>query len=189
MKNIIRKEVLKERDALSKIEIEEKSAVIFESLKSQKTFSSAENILSFMNFGSEVNTKKINEYLIENKGFVILPKVDMKTMTMTLYKINHFDAFECSKYGIWEPVEHAYPIFKPSELDFIVCPGVVFDKLGYRIGYGGGFYDRLLQSIKSDCHTVGIGFELQVRAKVPKEDYDQKIQALITEETIRYFNQ
>ena len=80
------------------------------------------------------------------------------------------------KFGIPEPEE---PIFAPAMLDIIIVPGIAFDRIGHRIGRGGGFYDRLLPQY----HAVRIGvcFEFQCLESVPSKSHDCPIDLLITE--------
>lgn len=71
----------------------------------------------------------------------------------------------------------------------MVVPGLAFDHDGYRIGYGRGYYDRLIKKIKNvkPVKTIGIAFEFQVIKKLPKDYWDQTVEVLITEKKTRIF--
>jgi len=71
-----------------------------------------------------------------------------------------------------------------GNIDLLVAPGAVFDDRGYRIGYGGGFYDKYIPRLKNACHVISLGFELQMVKMVPNESFDKKVDMIITEKRI-----
>jgi 5-formyltetrahydrofolate cyclo-ligase len=85
-------------------------------------------------------------------------------------------------WGLMEPgfAQHFLP---PVQL--LLVPGLAFDGEGYRIGYGGGFYDALLEKLPDDVLTVGVGFEAQLDLPVPVEPHDWPVQALLSERGIQ----
>ena len=93
-------------------------------------------------------------------------------------------------FGIREPTEGARPV-DLIELDLIVVPGLVFDERGGRIGYGKGYYDRLLAKARAASdrvRCVGFGFEAQLIDAVPCEPFDQRLDGLVTETGLRWFS-
>jgi 5-formyltetrahydrofolate cyclo-ligase len=93
-------------------------------------------------------------------------------------------------FGIREPTEDARPV-DLTELDLIVVPGLVFDEGGGRIGYGKGYYDRLLAGARAaskHVRCVGFGFEAQLIDSVPCEPFDQRLDGLVTEAGLRWFS-
>ena len=66
----------------------------------------------------------------------------------------------------------------------VIVPAVAYDKNCYRLGYGGGFYDRFLENLREDATTIGIAFDLQIFDEVPKEDHDAQLDYIVTESTI-----
>ena len=86
------------------------------------------------------------------------------------------------KYGILEPYPD-YPQLSAADVDLILVPAVACDRSGYRLGYGGGYYDRLLASSDwSETPTVGIIFEQDLLNQLPTEPWDQPLQAICTEQ-------
>ena len=81
-------------------------------------------------------------------------------------------------YGIREPAA-TLPVVAPRDLDVMLVPGVAFDPRGNRLGYGGGYYDRVLAA--RPCLTIGIAWTFQVVDAVPMEPWDQPVDALLTE--------
>ena len=68
-----------------------------------------------------------------------------------------------------------------DEAGCVIVPAVAFDKKGYRLGRGGGFYDRLLSKLPDSTHTLGLAFSFQVLPSIPLEDHDRAVNAVLTE--------
>lgn len=88
------------------------------------------------------------------------------------------EPLEKGQWGLQEPVlaQHFLP---PVQL--LLVPGLAFDANGYRIGYGRGFYDALLDQLPEDVLTVGVGFEAQMDLPVPVDPHDLPVNALLSE--------
>jgi 5-formyltetrahydrofolate cyclo-ligase len=87
-----------------------------------------------------------------------------------------------SKFGIKEPLPSQSDLI--DNIDLLIVPGIAFDRNGYRIGYGRGYYDRYLQRKKYVC-SIGLAFELQLLDdNLPHEKFDQRVNAVATEEKI-----
>lgn len=82
-------------------------------------------------------------------------------------------------FGLSQPSEHA-PRAPHALIDAILVPGVAFDEHGSRLGYGGGYYDRLLPQCRPDCIRIGIAFDEQVLGHIPAEEHDQRVDVIIT---------
>ena len=76
------------------------------------------------------------------------------------------------------------PYYPVDKLDLLVVPGVAFDEKGYRLGYGKGYYDKVLARKK--IFSIGLGYSLQLLEKVPRGKYDERLDAIVTEEGIHY---
>ena len=175
MKQAIRKQILKERDSLTEKEIKEKSKLIEEKLFSLPEYKKAKTVSFFVSFGSEVYTHDMIKEALKEKE-VCVPVVQGDYILLS--KINGFgDLDKQGKYGILEP---SSIIEIDKELvDLIIVPGVAFDKKGYRIGYGRGYYDKLLKEFNGK--TIGLAFSLQIVNKIPKEEHDIRVDKVITE--------
>jgi 5-formyltetrahydrofolate cyclo-ligase len=84
-------------------------------------------------------------------------------------------------FGILEPRKESARIFNPEEIDLVIVPGVAFDEHRNRIGFGAGFYDRFLESVRPSCAKIGIAFEFQIYDEVPVEEHDIPLDLVITE--------
>jgi 5-formyltetrahydrofolate cyclo-ligase len=85
--------------------------------------------------------------------------------------------------GIAEPLPHCPPLAFEA-VDWVLVPGVAFDTHGHRLGYGGGYYDRLLPLLRDDAHRVAGAFDLQIVDRVPIAPHDRPLDAILTETRI-----
>jgi 5-formyltetrahydrofolate cyclo-ligase len=178
-KNKLRIKIKKMRDAISEDDKKIFDELIFNKLINDENFKKANNYFIFVNFGSEIDTKKIIIYLLKNNKNVFVPKVVGKNME--LRKINTLDDLEKGYMGILEPKNNCVE-FKNEKLDFILMPGLAFDRSGCRIGYGGGYYDKFLGALDylEEIPKIAIGYKFQLIDYVPVNDYDIKVDRLIT---------
>lgn len=179
MKNEIRKQVLEARFKLTPQERKAKTSEIEKKLFPLPEFRAAASVLFYASFRSEVETgDMIRRALAEGKR-VVLPKV--KGKELALFEIEDFDA-DVSP-GTWEIPEpaHGAPADVRS-IDLIIVPGAVFDGRGNRLGYGAGFYDRLLSAYPGP--TVALAFEVQIVPEVPVSAHDVPVKKIITERRI-----
>lgn len=175
-KKELRKKILKLRNSLTEEELQKKSELIYNKFVKSKEFVENQNILIYINYQSEVITKKIISYGLLSGKTIACPKV-LEDGKMHFFEIHGFIEVEKGYKGIYEPVNST--VFEPEEA-LVVVPGVVFDRDGFRIGYGKGFYDRYLRKHKA-YKTVGLAFKEQIIDNIPAEEHDVKIMNIITE--------
>ena len=175
MKQELRKRILEKRNSLAKEEIKEKSKIIKEKLFSLEEYKKAKKILFYISFGSEVDTHDMIKESLKIKKTVV-PKC--RNHELELSRIHSFDELEEGYCKILEPVK----IKKIDEkiVDLIIVPGIVFDRKGDRIGYGKGYYDRLLTRFPH-VKKIGLAFSLQIVDSIPTEEHDIKVDRVITE--------
>ncbi|GMA62162.1 5-formyltetrahydrofolate cyclo-ligase [Alicyclobacillus fastidiosus] len=113
---------------------------------------------------------------------VIYPRVKKQQKQMTFHKVNHLTDLEAGSYGILESNVGRCPAVLAEDIDVIVVPGLSFTRTGLRLGYGGGFYDRMFSCSSVRALLVGVGFSLQVAEELPAEEHDVRMQYLLTEE-------
>ena len=186
-KKEMRKKMLSLRDSLSEKECREKSRVIAKRLFTLEEFQKAEVVLSYQSFRSEVETTEMNQKIRESGKSLYLPKTYADRKEMAFYRV-YSDADLIPGYqGILEPQEkepftEELVSLKPEKV-LMLMPGAAFDDKGNRIGYGGGYYDRYLES-HPQLHTLALAFDMQVLFEVPAEEQDIKPQLLVTETNI-----
>jgi 5-formyltetrahydrofolate cyclo-ligase len=182
MKSLIRTEILNKRRLLNDSDIQCKSEAIFKRLTSTDAFILSHNVMAFMSFRNEVNTYPIVNYCLATNRKVIIPVTDVHNKKLILSELKNLDKeLGLSSFGIPEPLPRFIRPFNASDLDLILVPGVVFDRRGYRIGYGGGYYDRFLASLDKKVVTIGLAFELQIVDRIPADPYDIPVDNIITE--------
>lgn len=127
----------------------------------------------------EVDTIKIIEKLWSLGKRVAVPRCLPKTREMNFYIIDNFEQLETVYMDLKEPIPEKTELIPPDLIDVIVVPGIVYDENGYRVGYGGGYYDRYLQNYNGTL--VSLAFNEQIVNLVPKESHDIPVQFIITE--------
>ncbi len=164
------------------------SDVIAGRLFKLEAYHTASTVLTYMNFGAEFAAEVFVRQALRDGKQVLLPKVNRDTKQLEVYRIT--DLARDVAPGLWdipEPlVERCDKIDGLSSIDFILLPGVAFERNGARLGYGGGFYDKLLARMTHQPTLVAAAFTIQVVEDIPQEATDRKVQWLITEqETIQ----
>ncbi len=173
----IRVEMLTKRLKQLPMMKKQRDSKIIETIESMQKFKDAQNVLFYIPIHGEIDlTELFNKYK-ETKSF-ILPRVVKKKNELTLYKINSFDDLEEGAFRISEPKTDLEQI-EPDELNFIILPGIAYSLDGHRIGYGQGYFDRLLK--KSDCLKIGVAYEFQIVDNIPGEDHDVPVDIVVTE--------
>jgi 5,10-methenyltetrahydrofolate synthetase len=184
VKRQIRSDITTKRDKMDKHTIDEKSRKIKERLFSIPEFVNSCTVLFYVSFKSEVNTWNMIEECKKSGKKIVIPVVIPETRNLLLSRITSFDELTPSNYGILEPKAEFIRPVSIEEINTIIVPGVAFDEQGYRIGYGGGYYDRLLQNLPYGCSTIGLAFEMQMINSVPREAHDVRVDMIVTEERI-----
>ncbi|MDQ3869305.1 MAG: 5-formyltetrahydrofolate cyclo-ligase [Thermoproteota archaeon] len=184
-KNVIRQSILNKRNKLSKTQINQRSKLIQQAIIDLPIFKAAKVVGAYYPKGSEVNTLTILNKVLEEQKILALPvTLGDKIFFYKISPMKYFngDQMILSKFGIKEP--SPLPADLIDDIDLLIVPGIAFDRNGYRIGYGRGFYDRYLQGKKYDF-SVGLGFEFQLLDEnLPHEKFDQRVNAIATEENI-----
>lgn len=179
MKAKLRSEKLLERLKHHPAEKEQKDAQILRKLLNLPEFQHARTVLLYLPIHGEVDLSGLFEDKNNrlNKKF-ILPRIKDEE-TLHLYYVSDLNDVEVGHYKILEPKTHLKQA-KPEEIDLAIVPGVVFAKNGHRIGYGKGFYDRLLKKIKAQ--KIGVAYDFQIVENIAGEIHDTPMDLIITEQ-------
>jgi 5-formyltetrahydrofolate cyclo-ligase len=182
-KREIRKKILQERDLLTYNEVMGKSQAIFNRLCSLPQYKRAKTVMAYVSYRNEVSTPGFIAKVVEDGKRIVLPKVSASVLY--IYEIHDIEKDIMPGFkGIPEPLGEPESRVDPAEIDLAVIPGVVFDLKKYRIGYGGGFYDRFIPSLRRDCLKIGVAFQIQMVSKIQGESFDVPVDMVITENMI-----
>ena len=182
-KKRMRDAILLQRDAMSSAARTSASRAILEKVSALPQYGNAKVVLTYMGFGTEIETQPFFERIIADGKIVALPRVDRATQTLILHSARGMSDLLTSKYGILEPGTDA-PIVAVTNVDFVLMPGVAFDRNGNRLGYGRGYYDKLMSTANPALAGVAAGFSCQIVDKVPIGPHDKKVDCIITENEI-----
>ena len=179
-KRALRQRVLAARDALSDVERAAASEAIAGRFSRRADFAAARAILVTLPFRNEWDSRVLVRAALLSGKTVAAPRVDAATRMLELYAIADPEGdVGLSRQGIPEPAPHCLPVAR-ERIDFVVIPGVAFDANGNRLGYGGGYYDRLLPLMPGATRVAG-AFDLQIVPQVPVGPNDIRIEAVLTE--------
>ena len=178
-KKTLRSQIRAILNNLSDSQYKERSAAIAHTLLQQTYIIDGKTIAITMSNRPEVDTKLIIEKLWQLGKQVVVPRCIPATRAMQFYEITSFDQLERIYMDILEPIPSKTTAVEPEQIDCILVPGIVFDRAGYRIGFGGGYYDRFLQTC--DAFKISLAFHEQIVACVPKEAHDIPTQMIITD--------
>ncbi len=173
---------LKEMTNKEKVELDDR---ILENLFTYDPYKEAETIGLTVAMKNEVNTKKVIEHSWSVGKKVAVPKCHPEDKSMTFRYLNSWDELETVYFGLKEPKPELTKACEPKNIQLLVIPGLLFDENGYRIGFGGGYYDRFLQQYENQ--TVSLAYSIQLVEKLPVEPFDLPVETLITDKKILRF--
>lgn len=186
IKQEMRKKILCLRNKMNPGEVIEKSQKIFDKLYNVPAFFKAVSYLFYFSFKNEVKTDIIMDKILASGKNIYLPCIDREKDLLQIYAANSLS--ECRKtepYGIREPDPSIHrKLIDLSVLDVVVCPGIVFDLQGNRIGFGKGYYDKLLKKFKGKIPLIGLGYDFQIVKNIVKADWDISMDFVISEKRI-----
>lgn len=182
-KSELRKQILARRDALSAAERRILSERITARLLALDAYRAARRVMAYMSFGSEFDTARFIADAIARGGQLVLPKVERAGRILKLYAVRDPQReLTAGVWGILEPRAELCPEVPASSIEFALVPGVAFTQRCERLGYGGGFYDRLIREWTPRPRLVAAAFGLQVVSELPVSRSDQQVDLVVTED-------
>ena len=172
-KKQLRKKLIQMRLAFD--ENQKQSHFIIEKLKKDVHFIQSKKIGIYLSYRNEVDTWKLIQEFKEKKEFYV-PIVRGQEMYFTKYK----EPMQKNKYGILEPDEKIE--IDKDQLDLMIVPLVGYNQNNYRLGYGGGYYDRYLKNYHG--YTIGLAYLFQYLKDYQPEFFDIPLNQIITDEKI-----
>lgn len=161
----------------------EKDGMIQQKLERSKMWKETKTILLYapIPHEKEVETWGLIERALKKGKIVALPLTNSKNKSLTLRIITSRDDTELCDLKFPEP-KKSCPTIAPEDIDLAIIPGIAFDKQGNRIGFGHGYYDRLLK--KLTCPVVALAYEFQILHAIPRQAHDVSVDTIITEKKI-----
>ena len=173
----LRKAFTEKRKALSEQEKKELSEVLCKNICALDVFKEADAVLSFYPLSGEPDVRGVNGEVLRLGKILALPKCVKGTREMNFYVVNGEDDLEKGSFSIMEPKEGCKLFIPTAELKTLcIVPALAYDREGYRLGYGGGFYDRYLS--RYSVKTVGAVYPGFFVDTLPRDEFDLAVDRL-----------
>lgn len=181
-KAVLRSQILARRDATDVETRGQYSSTITAKLLALPAYRAAGVVAAYASFGSEFDTSQFLTAALTEGKQLVLPRINRALRALELRQVIDLNGdLMAGVWGIPEPAPRCTMV-DPKKMDFMLVPGVAFSPSGARLGYGGGFYDRLLASLDSQTVRIAAAFQLQMVAQLPEAPHDQRVHAVITEQ-------
>jgi 5-formyltetrahydrofolate cyclo-ligase len=181
LKATLRKEVLSKRDSIPLPVRKIKDSAIADRIFALDNFREPKMVLLYASFRSEVNTEGVIKKALELGKKVLLPRVNLEKTRLDLYEIDGLDELSAGYMEIPEPEAKEEKLRGLEEVGVVVLPGAAFDSKGSRLGYGKGYYDRLLSEGSARPVLVALAYEEQILEDIPAESHDVKMDIILTD--------
>ena len=179
-KKALRKRYLAERAALSAAQKQGIDRAITENVLQSALYRDAKCVFCYVSTAEEIDTRAILEAALRDGKTVCVPLCG-KGGSMSARKIIAFSDLQSGHYGILEPSDTAEEI-APEAIDLILAPALSCDREGYRLGYGGGYYDRFLGRTNAVC--AALCASQRMSETLPHEAFDRRCHYIITEREV-----
>lgn len=176
----LRRQILKIRQELSPDYMKECSEQIMDQLLQLPQYQKASLILFYMPIRHEVDVRPMIEASWKAGKKVALPRVRMNENEMDGYLVEQWGDLEKGAYGILEPSSRKERLVNPETISLVITPGVAFDRQGFRLGYGGGYYDRFFAKPCMRAWRIGVAYPEQVVSTTYPESHDFRMHLIVT---------
>lgn len=176
-KQLLRRQM---KDKLNQLTPDQKQTIeqrLYEKLWHNDSWKAAKSIGITISQGYEWDTTPIIQKAWEQGKRVVVPKCFPKEKQLVFYQLNDFQQLESVYYGLLEPNPETSEKVLSNQIDLLLVPGLVFDENLYRIGHGGGFYDRYLTSY--DGKTISLIWREQLIEHIATKPYDIPVDDLL----------
>ncbi|MGG1697285.1 5-formyltetrahydrofolate cyclo-ligase [Bacillus zhangzhouensis] len=184
MKKELRRQTLAMLEQMSSEEFKRNAAVLYEHLFQLTAWKQAKTIALTMSRGKEVPTRPLIEKAWEEGKTVCVPTCFPESKEMIFYQYTPQTKMNSSYFGLTEPDPETSAAVHKEAIDLMIVPGVCFDHQGYRIGYGGGYYDRYLVDYQGE--TLALCLSVQQIEHVPAETHDMPVSIIVSEKGVMY---
>ena len=184
-KENLRRYMLRLRDRQSVGEIEQKSQDIIDQVLHLHEYVRARGIACYVSKDSEVNTRPLIRATLNQEKRVLIPVVKKGDIELFFSEIKDLGSeLAPGTFGILEPKpENVHPVSLDT-VDVIFVPGIVWDREGYRLGWGRGYFDRVIKNLPQHVRSAGLAFNMQLIGKVPRDQFDVPVDMVVTESRV-----
>lgn len=176
----LRERTIAARDAFDPAARARDSQAIVARIAALPSFARASCMLLTLPFRSEWDSAPLLDTALARNAVAALPRVDLATRMLVLHLVRNPGSEIVTGYrGIPEPLPQL-PTIDVRDVDWMLVPGVAFDPAGRRLGYGGGYYDRLLARASASIPRVAGAFDLQLLPQVPSAPHDLTVDTIVT---------
>ena len=180
-KAALRQVILARRDAADVASRSRDSQTITQKLCALPAYRAANLVAAYASFGSELDTSEFLARILTDGKQLVLPRINRAQRALELRHVVDLGAdLVAGVWGIREPAERC-PLLSLTKVEFMLVPGVAFAASGARLGYGGGFYDRLLASLYRNMARIAAAFQLQMVDQLPEGPHDQRVDRVVTQ--------
>ena len=186
-KATLRQKIIHQRDTLNTAARAAASARITDRILSLECFQRARCMLAYASMGSEFDTSALLSHVMAaGQGRrLALPRVDQANRVLQLFFVTHLERdLQPGIWGIREPHPDRCLPAPLDEIDLVLAPGVAFTRRGERLGYGAGYYDRLIARFNPHPAIIAAAFDIQITPGVPLSATDQPVDCVVTESAI-----
>ncbi|TCS79569.1 5-formyltetrahydrofolate cyclo-ligase [Tepidibacillus fermentans] len=180
-KESLRRFFTEKRNQLDPKIVRNTSAKIVQHLLHHPIYQNSNTLMVYLSFRNEVDLTLLIENAWQQRKKVIVPKTNPTNKQMVPYFIQSWNELEEGNYGILEPLicdKNPFPI---DQIELVLVPGLAFDQEGYRLGYGGGYYDRFFDRYRKLPYLIGVAYDFQLVQHLPRDDHDYSVNEICTE--------
>jgi 5-formyltetrahydrofolate cyclo-ligase len=182
MKAALRDQMKQTRLAMSKAEVQRRSEPIVAQLVELDAFRRAGSVMLYLPVRNEVDTTDAITRCLNDGKTLVLPRMDYERDRIVARRVDDMATqLVLGRMDLVEPDPAKTKVVAPDEIDLVVVPGLAFDRRGYRIGWGRGYYDAFLAVADARAVRVGLAYEFQVVDAVEHDGHDVPMHAVVTE--------
>ena len=188
VKTKYRQSILQKRNTLDSCEVLDLSKIILRSAELELSLSAIKTLGSYFSANNEVDLETLTNIRLKKNLLTTFPKIE-PNYSMSLIAPNDFKRLRKNKYDIFEPSDGDE--INPIDHEIIIIPTVGVDKNGYRLGYGGGYYDRFLESVTQTSNRpllIGLIYDFQFIDDSFNELHDIKLDIVFSEQQSKKFS-
>ncbi len=173
--------MIKKRSLIPLAKRSEASRIIAENVMARPEWERAKTVCIYISLPEEVDTSLLVGEAMMSRKVVCVPKIARGKKTLRLFRIHTFDDLTPGRFGIFEPKDYCTEV-PVAAVDVFIVPGVAFDYGNYRVGWGKGYYDTLLNGIRAP--KIGLAYECQIVPRLIRTKYDIPMDVVITEKNV-----